>query len=175
MVTFEPILTKRRLGRAPVTLPEPATGEIEPPVYRRILVPLDHTSLDRLAVGHAAALARTHGSTLHLFHVEEGVTSQVYGSLASDAEVEAGLEYLERIAQSLRKDGINVITEVTHSSDPKREIVKYARQILPDLLIMGAHGHRRLKDLVFGDTINPVRHELRIPILIVRDAIERRP
>ena len=32
-----------------------------------------------------------------------------------------------------------------------------------------AHGHRRLKDLIFGNTINPVRHELRIPILIVRD------
>ena len=119
VVTFEPILTKRRLGRAPVTLPEPATGEIEPPVYHRILVPLDHTRLDRLAVGHAAALARTHGSTLYLFHVEEGVTSQVYGSLASTAEVEAGQDYLDRIAERLRKDGIKVVTEVTHSSDPK--------------------------------------------------------
>src|SRR5581483_11623050 len=168
-VTFEPFLTKRRLGRASVTLPEPATGEIEPPVYHRILVPLDHTRLDRLAVGHAAALARTHGSTLYLFHVEEGVTSQVYGSLASTAEVEAGQEYLERIADRLRREGIQIVTEVTHSSDPKREIVNYAKQIHPDLLIMGAHGHRRLKDLIFGNTINPVRHELSIPILIVRD------
>jgi manganese transport protein len=168
-VTFEPVLSKRRLGQASVTMPEPATGEIEPPVYHRILVPLDHTRLDRLAVGHAAALARTHNSTLYLFHVEEGVTSQVYGSLSDTAEVEAGHEYLERIAASLRKDGINVVTEVTHSSDPKHEIVQYARRILPDLLVMGAHGHRRLKDLVFGNTINPVRHDLRIPILIVRD------
>jgi manganese transport protein len=170
VVTLEPILTKRRLGRAPVTLPEPATGELQAPVYHRILVPLDHTRLDRLAVGHAAALARTHGSTLYLFHVEEGVTSQVYGSISSTAEVEAGQEYLDRIAETLRRDGINVVTEVTHSSNPKREIVNYARQIQPDLLIMGAHGHRRLKDLIFGNTINPVRHELSIPILIVRDS-----
>jgi manganese transport protein len=139
-------------------------------VYHRILVPLDHTRLDRLAVGHAAAMARSQGSTLYLFHVEEGVTSQVYGSLAETAEVEAGQEYLERIASALRKNGINVVTAVTHSSDPKQEIVKYARQILPDLLIMGAHGHRRLKDLIFGNTINPVRHELSVPILIVRDS-----
>ncbi len=169
VVTFEPVLTKRRLGRASVTLPEPATGEIEPPVYRRILVPLDHTRLDRLAVGHAAAMAHTHGSTLYLFHVEEDVTSQVYGELASTAEVEAGHEYLDRIANSLRKDGIQVITAVTHSSNPKREIVSYARQVTPDLLIMGAHGHRRLKDLIFGTTIDPVRHDLKIPILIVRE------
>ena len=169
IVTLEPVLTKRRLGRASVTLPEPATGTIEPPVYRRILVPLDHTRLDRLAVGHAAATARMHGSTLYLFHVEEGVTSQVYGSESSTAEVEAGQEYLDRIADALRKDGITVVTAVTHSSNPKREIVRYARQITPDLLIMGAHGHRRLKDLIFGNTINPVRHDLKIPILIVRE------
>ena len=169
VVTMEPVLTKRRLGRAPVTLPEPATGAIEPPVYRRILVPLDHTRLDRLAVGHAAAMARTHHSTLYLFHVEEDVTSQVYGSESSTAEVEAGQEYLDRIAGALRQDGINVVTAVTHSSNPKREIVRYASQVKPDLLIMGAHGHRRLKDLIFGNTINPVRHDLKIPILIVRE------
>jgi manganese transport protein len=101
--------------------------------------------------------------------VEEGVTSQVYGELSSTAEVEAGHEYLERIADSLRHEGIAVITAVTHSSNPTREIVHYARQITPDLLIMGAHGHRRLKDLIFGTTINPVRHDLKIPILIVRE------
>jgi manganese transport protein len=169
LVTLEPILSKRRLGRAPVTLPEPATGEFEPLNYCRILVPLDHTRLDRLAVGHGAAMARTNNATLYLFHVEEGVTSQVYGSLSSTAEVEAGQEYLERIAESLRKDGIQVVTKVTHSSDPQREIVTFAREVHADLLIMGAHGHRRLKDLIFGTTIDPVRHALRIPILIVRD------
>ncbi len=169
VVTFEPVLTKRRLGRASVIMPEPATGAIEPPVYHRILVPLDTTRLDRLAVGHAAALARTHGSTLYLLHVEEGVTSQVYGSLASTAEVEAGQEYLDRIAEALRRDGLNVVTTVSHSSNPRREIVRYAHEIQPDLLIMGAHGHRRLKDLIFGNTINPVRHELKMPILIVRE------
>ena len=70
----------------------------------------DHTRLDRLAVGHAAALARTHGSSLYLLHVEEGVTSQVYGSLASTAEVEAGQEYLDRIAQpTIRRQRVVVV------------------------------------------------------------------
>jgi manganese transport protein len=167
-ITFEPLISKRRLRRAPLTLPEPATGVLEPPVYHRILVPLDHTELDRLAVGHAAVMARSHGATLFLLHVEEDVTSQVYGPLSSTAEVEADEQYLDRIAGSLRAGGITVVTAVAHSSYPKREIVRYAREIKPDLLIMGAHGHRRLKDLIFGNTINPVRHELNIPILIVR-------
>ena len=94
--------------------------------------------------------------------------SQIYGKEASTAEVEAGEEYLERIAETLRAQGISVETAISHSSSPKREIVRFARQMRPDLVIMGAHGHGGLKDLIFGNTINPVRHDLELPMLIVR-------
>jgi manganese transport protein len=109
-----------------------------------------------------------HGAKLYLLHVEEGVTSRIYGPLSSTAEVEAGEQYLERIAETLRADGIDVETAIVHSPQPGREIVRYALGIQPDLIVMGAHGHRRLKDLMYGNTINPVRHQLRIPLLIVR-------
>jgi manganese transport protein len=167
-VMLEPWITRRRLGRVP-ELPETAgAASSEAPVYRRILVPLDHTALDRLAISHAAAMAKLHGAKLYLLHVEEDVTSQIYGDEASTAEVEAGEAYLRRITEELQNQGIAVETSVTHSSSPKKEIVRLARHIRPDLLIMGAHGHGGLKDLIFGDTINPVRHDLAIPILIVR-------
>jgi manganese transport protein len=170
-VTMEPLISRwtRKFGRAPVVLPETAGAEAAAvPTYHRILVPLDHTLLDRLAVSHAAALAKLHGAKLFLLHVEEGVTSQIYGRDASTAEVEAGEQYLERIAQSLRGQGVAVETAITHSSSPKKEIVRYAHEIRPDLVIMGAHGHGGLKDLIFGTTINPVRHNLEVPMLIVR-------
>jgi manganese transport protein len=168
-ITLEPWTTRRRLVRSAVELPEIAGAATEEaPVYHRILVPLDHTSLDRLAVSHAAAMARLYGARLYLLHVEEGVTSQLYGQESSTAEVEAGEHYLERIAQSLRDQQIDVETSISHSTSPKKEIVRYAREIHPDLVIMGAHGHGGLKDLIFGNTINPVRHNLNIPMLIVR-------
>ena len=168
-ITAEPWITRRRLGRASVELPEIAGAATEQaPVYHRILVPLDHTSLDRLAVSHAAAMARLYGARLFLLHVEEGVTSQLYGPEASTAEVEAGEQYLERIAQSLRDQQINVETSISYSGSPKKEIVRYAREIHPDLVIMGAHGHGGFKDLIFGNTITPVRHDLDIPMLVVR-------
>ena len=169
-IMFEPWSTGRaRRGRAPVELPETAgASAAEAPVYHRILVPLDHTDLDRLAVSHAAAMARLYNAQLFLLHVEEGVTSQIYGPEASTAEVEAGEEYLARIAQSLRDQGITVETSISHSASPTREIIRYAREIRPDLVIMGAHGHGGLKDLIFGNTINPVRHHLELPMLIVR-------
>jgi manganese transport protein len=169
-ITVEPAVNRnRRAGRAPVTLPETAGAEATAaPVYRRILLPLDHTALDRLAVSHAAAMAKLYGAKIYLLHVEEGVTSQVYGGESSTAEVELGSQYLERIAQSLREHGVDVETAITHSLSPKREIVRYAHEVRPDLVIMGAHGHGGLKDLIFGNTINPVRHDLDVPMLIVR-------
>lgn len=170
-VTMEPLISRwtRKFGRAPVILPETAGAEAAAaPVYHRILVPLDHTHLDRLAVSHAAAMARLHGAKLYLLHVEEGVTSQVYGQEASTVEVELGEQYIGRIAQSLRDQGITVETAISHSASPKKEIVRYAREVQPDLVIMGAHGHGGLKDLIFGNTITPVRHHLDVPMLIVR-------
>ena len=168
-VTIEPAITHRRLGSASVTLPELAGAEAEAaPVYQRILLTIDHTPLDRLAVSHTAAMARLHGAKVFLLHVEEGVTSQIYGKDSSTAEVEAGEQYLGRIAESLREQGIAVETEISHSSSPRKEIVRYAREVQPDLVIMGAHGHGGLKDLIFGTTINPVRHKLDAPMLIVR-------
>jgi manganese transport protein len=152
-----------------VTLPETAGAASEAtPAYQRILLPLDHTPLDRLAVAHAAAMARLYGAKIYVLHVEEGVTSQVYGKDASTAEEEAGEQYLERIAQSLRDQGIPVETAISHGSSPKKAITRYAEEIQPDLVIMGAHGHGGLKDLIFGTTINPVRHKLAAPMLIVR-------
>jgi manganese transport protein len=72
-ITATPVLPE-------VTVPELAGPEGELPVYRKILVPLDHSRSDRMALQHAVALARQSGARLILLHVEEGVTSQVYGS-----------------------------------------------------------------------------------------------
>jgi manganese transport protein len=171
-ITFEPALTRRavRAGAASDLVEPPQKVPLVVMEYKRILVPLDHTSLDRDALAHAAALAKAQGARLFLLHVEEGVTSQVYGQLSSTAEVEAGREYIDEVVESLREYHIDVETAVRHSSDPKREIVRYAQEMKADLLVMGAHGHGALKDLIFGDTINPVRHALKIPILVVRSS-----
>jgi manganese transport protein len=169
-ITFQPsVFEWRKRQLAGVNLSAIAEGPFPAPTYSRILVPLDHSPLDRVALAHAAALAHAHKARLFLLHVEEDVTSKVYGSLASTAEVEAGREYLTRLVASLDNSDLEVDMEIRYGSDAKREIVDYAREIHPDLMVMGAHGHRQLKDLIFGNTIDPVRHALKVPILVVRD------
>jgi manganese transport protein len=173
-ITFAPAVEQwRRAARLPLDMQQAKIETLTVPKYNRIMVTLDHSPLDSDALAHASALARAHQAELFLLHVEEGVTSQIYGSLSSTAEVKAGQQYLDDLVQSLEHAHLKVETAVRHSSNPGREIVRYARTIQPDLLVMGAHGHGGLKDLIFGNTIDPVRHQLDIPILVVRDNARR--
>jgi manganese transport protein len=173
-VTLHPILPARfrSLGHPSseplVELPEAVAEDLPSPRYRKILVPLDHTSRDRDAIAHAAAMAKQQNAKLYLLHVEEGVTSQLYGPLSSTAEVEAGDHYLHQIVRDLESQQIAVEMVVRHARTPTKEIVRYAEELKPDLVVMGAHGHKGLKDIVFGTTINAVRHKLKVPLLIVR-------
>ena len=159
----------RRFGRAPLTLPEPVGPESRRPVYQRILVPLDHTRSrppgGRPCRGHGAAAS---GASCTCCTWRRASPARSTATLSSTAEVEAGQKYLDEIVRSLQAESIEVVTKVAHSSNPKKEIIRYAGQVQPDLLIMGAHGHKRLKDLIFGNTIDPVRHALSVPILVVR-------
>jgi len=173
-VTLHPILPRwaRELGRPAIGLTPDAESialNLPSPTYRKILVPLDHTSRDRDAIAHAAAMAKQQNAKLYLLHVEEGVTSQLYGPLASTAEVEAGDKYLHQIIRDLEQQQIEVEMVVRHARTPTKEIVRYARELNPDLVVMGAHGHKGLKDIIFGTTINAVRHKLKVPLLIVRE------
>jgi manganese transport protein len=158
------------LRRARLANALPATAETSIPAlsYRDILVPLDHSNRDPVAVSHAAALAKSHGATVHLLHVEEGVTSNVYGDDAATDEVESGRQYFRAILDRLRSEGIASELHVDYGVRPRTAIVKWAQSHRPDLIVMGAHGHRLFSDLVLGATINAVRHAVDVPILIVR-------
>jgi len=167
-VTFQPWPRRRAFRPAALAREEAVPGIAGAHAYRRILVPLDHTERDRAAIAHAAGMAKMYGAQVCLLHVEEGVTSQVYGELASTAEVQAGARYLDDIAAALRSQGIEVEAAVAHARNPAAEIIRYAREVKPDLIVMGAHGHKGIQDLLYGQTINEVRHSLDAPLLIVR-------
>ena len=168
-IALEPLLPHwiRRFGQPVAVAPRQVAENLAAPTYRTILVPLDHTPRDRNAILHAAALAQAHKAAIFLLHVEEGVTSQLYGDLSSTAEVEEGERYFSNIVHSLTAQGIEVNLAVQHSNNPAAEIVRYARRVRPDLVVMSAHGHKGLKDIVLGNTINQVRHALDMPILVV--------
>ena len=52
--------------------------------------------------------------------------------------------------------------------DPATELVKVAGEESVDLIAMSTHGHRFLNDLLRGSTADRVRHNVEIPVLMVR-------
>jgi len=96
------------------------------------------------------------------------VASQLYGPLASTSEVQEGRRYFEAIQEQLQAQGLEAELHIVYAADPKAEIVRFVQQVQPDLLVMGAHGHKGLKDILFGATINDVRHAVGVPVLVVR-------
>ena len=159
------------LGRrtAALSVPESSIDLIRTPQYHNILVPIDHSPLDRIALAHAAGLAKPSQAIIHLLHVEEGVASLIHGDMAQTAEIAEGQLYFEQLIASLNRLGITAEITVIYAADPTAAIIRHARKLQPDLLVMGAHGHKGLQDIVFGATINDVRHAIGIPVLIVRD------
>ncbi|MCU1294408.1 MAG: Mn2+/Fe2+ transporter, family [Bryobacterales bacterium] len=136
--------------------------------YSRILVPLDQSDSDLQAINSALPMASTHGARIILLHVEEGVTSQLFGSLSSTAEIKEGEDYLTDIATLLRQKNVNVEIAVRHGKSPAVQIASAVKEFGADVVVMASHGHRGWKDLVFGTTINSLRHRVKVPLLIVQ-------
>jgi nucleotide-binding universal stress UspA family protein len=52
--------------------------------------------------------------------------------------------------------------------DPASEIIRAAQTEHADLVAMATHGHRLVKDILLGATVNKVRHELKVPVLLLQ-------
>ena len=138
-------------------------------MYKKILVALENSRADDTLVPHIAALARQLGSTLLLVHVADGFAARNYEQLklSESEEIRGDRAYLETIATRLRADGLVVETELA-MGNPPTEILKTAKARTCDLIAMTSHGHKLLGDIFLGSTIDKVRHNTAVPILVVR-------
>jgi manganese transport protein len=87
--------------------------------------------------------------------------------LRESDEIKADREYLDSVASSLAAQSLRVSTELA-MGDPATELIRLAEERGADLIAMSTHGHRFLKDLLYGTTVNRVRHLVRIPVLLLR-------
>lgn len=138
-------------------------------MYRKILVALENTRADETVVPHITELAHQLGSELILLHVADGWAARNYDQLklAESDEMRADQAYLDGVAARLRLAGLAVSTELA-LGNPPTEIIKIAAARHCDLIAMTSHGHKLLGDIFLGSTIDKVRHNTTIPILVVR-------
>jgi nucleotide-binding universal stress UspA family protein len=138
-------------------------------MYRRILVAIENSAADRTILNHVQTLARLTGAELLLAHVADGFAARHFKDLdlRESDEMRDDRAYLDRLAGELRAQDLRVSTELA-MGDPATELIRLARTCDADLIAMSTHGHRGLNDLIRGTTVNRVRHEVTIPVLLLR-------
>jgi nucleotide-binding universal stress UspA family protein len=143
-------------------------------MYRRILVPLEHSDYDDAILAHVRDLARLCASSVVLIHVADGWAARNQQPLAlrESAEMKQDREYIESRADALEQLGITVEC-VLAGGDPAKEIAAAAEREGCDLVAMSTHGHRGFQDLIRGSVANDVRHHTTVPVLLVRGTPRR--
>ena len=166
MMTFLPFLQKRKLKDiARMHNDTPILQNLVVKEARRIAVSLDFSDADEKIIAHAVSQGKQ-DVTYILLHIVESASATYFGESSDDYETRKDRERLDAFASQLTQVGYKVETVLGYKNRV-REIVRIVQFAQADLLVMGAHRHRGLKDYVFGETIESVRHELSIPVLIV--------
>jgi len=133
---------------------------------KHIAAALGRDGGDAAIVGRALSLAKAAGALLTLIHVTDSAPAQFYSSDAYDEHTRDDEQYLLEIAAEIRAAGVAVEIALPQG-DPSKELVSFAESHGVDMLVMGSHGHRLIGDLLWGQTVDPVRHRVGIPVLVV--------
>ncbi len=136
--------------------------------YRNIAVALEHSELDAAILSAALALARNHKARLTLIHVAETPGTLVYGQESRSLHTRQDEAYLEEITREIEERDLPVEYTLLHG-DPATELIRYINDNDFDLLVTGSHGHQGVQDWVHGTTVDKVRHNISIPVFIVRE------
>ena len=136
------------------------------PAYNELAVALDFTETDKKTLLHALHLG---GKDAHYFliHAIESAGAVVMGADIRDAEHAVDKDTLQQYVTALQEMGYKAEAVIGYGS-PRKAIPILVKEKGVDILVMGAHGHKLVKDLVFGATVDAVRHSVTIPVLVVR-------
>jgi manganese transport protein len=142
-----------------ISLPEP-----EP--LRRVAIALDFSGREIRLIEGALRFLVSARPALALFHVVESASARAYGREAADREMDADLVRIEAYAMALRRLGFEVETGLG-AGDPARELARLANDFNAELVILGGHGHRGFSDMLYGTTVESLRHQVRGSVLVI--------
>jgi manganese transport protein len=140
-------------------------SEINIPTYKSIAVALDFSENDYKLIAHALGQGNKESNYI-MIHVVESPASRIIGQDTDDMESRIDQERLDLYVSELKSKGYNAIASLGFNGRVK-EIVRLVKENKAEILVIGAHGHSGIKDVVYGETVNSVRHEVKIPVLVV--------
>ena len=134
--------------------------------YNKIAITVDFSDSDSKAISNAISQGGNDAQYL-LIHIVETAGARFMNNEIDDLETISDTVNLEKYKTELNEKGF-IINVQLGFGNPKKSIPEIVNNNNCDLLVMGAHGHRALKDIIFGTTLDAVRHNVKIPVLIVK-------
>ncbi len=165
-VTFVPFVKKELEKRMVPHMPIKKLDLSKPNSFERVAITVDFTTFDESSIQHALNMGGK-GTHYFLIHIVESAAARRHGEDVMDIETKQDLENIQSYARDLKEAGYKVEYKMGYGNRAEN-IAIIAEEVNVQLLVMGAHGHAGLKDLVFGSTVDAVRHKVKIPILVVR-------
>ncbi|RVU02632.1 iron/manganese transporter [Mucilaginibacter limnophilus] len=166
-IFFKPIVFK--LKEKPGRVPHGdawALDNFDSIVYNRVAIPIDFSKNDRDAIRHGIMQGGKQ-ATYTLIHVVETAGARYHDTEVMDQETQSDTKNLDKYVNELNALGYIASAKIGYGM-PAKAIVKIVKQENADLIVMGSHGHRVLKDLFYGSTVDTVRHMVNVPVLVVK-------
>ncbi len=139
---------------------------IPPVILKKIGIAVDFSAHDRDTIRHALMQGGKQAEYF-LVHVVETAAANYHGAAVDDLETQSDRENLQKYQQRLAELGYRSFYDVGYGKVSKA-IANVVNEKNLELLVMGAHGHKAFKDIIFGTTVNSVRHKIKVPVLIVQ-------
>ena len=141
---------------------------LRPRRLKAIGLALEHEPTDAEILSRALGMAEPGLTRLVLLHVVDTPMTGVYGAETGDRHSGADERYLSDVASVLEARGFEVEQVLLFGPNRAAQLVRRLRREPVDLLVAGSHGHGAMRDLLFGQTVDRVRHGLDIPMLVTR-------
>lgn len=142
----------------------------------KILVPTDFSDFSKPAMTYGCAVAARFNSEVHLLHVcpdpamliaESGGLSGVGMVEQADAIEEEAKKSLAELPPDGWENGRPIVRE-TRVGSPFFEVIKYAKELDVDLIVIGTHGRTGLMHLLMGSVAENIVRKAPCPVLTVK-------
>lgn len=165
-ITIAPFVSGAREAKEHLHQAAPALDLGTVALYRKIGITVDYSDHDRQTITAAVAQGG-HDAQYVLIHITESAVARYHGSDSSDLETLGDANNLDAYVEQLSEAGYTAEGRIGHGNAPQ-VIAELVTDAGCDLLVMGAHGHRGLKDILLGTTLDAVRHKVKVPVFIVQ-------
>ncbi len=148
-------------------------------MFKHLLVPLDGSKLAEAALPAAVRLATQFGSELSLIQViptpylATMSRGETYAELMNDLRKMAyneAMAYLQGVQAGLKEQGINAHHYVEEGDQVSEILLRAARSLEVDTIVMSTHGRGGIQRWIFGSVADRLLRQANIPILLVRAA-----